>query len=871
MFSTFGVQAMHASATNADGSPDLLAGSHPFQMKTSFMFWPYHPGQEGPKSTGFPKSVDMRMPAGLTGDPSSVPQCPAHDLPAFEEQVFGLSQCPADSQVGILSLDIFEGTTFTFPLYNVTPEAGVPVELGVYALVMPVTFDARMTPEHGYALEINVEQMSQMLPIVGMSVTLWGVPADHAHDPYRGECLEVFEEESKGKCPSNAPQRPFLTLPTQCSTTPSFSAVASSWAQPDVSSSATASLQEGGSLEGCDGLDFSPALEVKSESHAADAPTGLEVGLEQPFLDAAGGRGEAVLEHATIDLPAGMSINVAAADGLQGCSAAQVALASTAAVSCPDSSKVGSAEIETPLLPAPLLGSLYLGQPPDPFQGRLTAYLIAQGDGVMVKLPMQIVADPSDGRLTVLVEGIPEIGFSKMKLTFRGGPRAPLANPAGCGSAPVVAQLGSYSQPLATLDRLQSISIDEDCGEGFSPSFVAGDTSATAGESSAFVMSVARADGEQPIESFSTQLPEGLLARLGSVQMCEGAAAEDGGCAAATQVGTITVGAGAGSHPFYLSGRLYLTGPYEGAPYGLSIVVPALAGPFDLGTVVVRARLLIDRHDAQLTLNSDRLPSILHGVPLRIRSLTVRVDRPGFIVNPTSCGSQQVLAQIVGARTTASVGAPFALSGCAHLSFAPRVSASATAKVSRARGVGVDLHIAQTGKQRANMQTLRLVFPSQLSARLGAVRRSCTQTVFVADPARCPSGSRIGYVRAETALLSAPFEGPVYLVSDGTRTRPRIDALLQAGSTALELSGFLKVVGGRLSLTMNGLPDASISSLEVTLPAGAESILGVNTLSGVHGSLCGQRLVFDTAVSGQNGSVVHSAPHVAVQGCRKGA
>lgn len=872
-FNTFGVVSFRASAVNADGSPDVEAGSHPFGVTASVaLAQTEFKGSVVP--AGAMKDMEVTFPVGLVGSAGAVPQCPLYLLPS--DVPLGASKCPPDTQVGLLLAELSSGEKLGLPLYNLVPPAGAPVELGVYAGFFPLTMTGVVRADRDYALSVDLENISQLFPLAGLSMTLWGVPADPTHDPYRGECVRLLGGESTGSCPAGAPLEPFLTLPTACEAPLAFTLGVDAWSQPGESLTAVAASEDGagGKLEvtGCDRLNFGPSIDVRPDTVAADSPAGVSIDLALPHTDNPRGLAEAALRDMRVTLPRGVSINVAAADGLSACTPAQVGLGTMEEPSCPNSSEIGSAAVDTPLLPVPLAGTIFLGPSGDPFDGEVTAYVVAEGDGVVVKLATHVVADPSTGQLMVTVSKMPQVALTDMRLSFRGGPRAPLATPEGCGTFATTAQLTPYSAPPVSEQPTltSSFTIGSNCGAGFAPSFVAGSTSTSAGESTGFALELSRADGEQEIRSMSATLPEGVLANLGSVTPCRATQAAAGDCGAASRVGAVTIAAGAGSHPFYLSGAAFLTGPYEGAPFGLSILVPAVAGPFDLGTVTIAARLSLDRHDAQLTIATDPLPTIIKGIPLRIRSIAMTVDRPGFISNPTNCASKQVVGEVVGAQTAARVSSPFALTGCSRLPFSPSVSASTPAGVSRARGAGFDLKIRESRGAHANIGSVAVVFPSQLSARLGAIQQACTRAIFDANPASCPTGSRIGSAEAQTSLLGSRLNGPAYLVSNGTATHPDMAMVLQGEGVTIELRGALRVSHGRaLAVTLKNVPDAPISSLEVSLPEGPESVLGANDLSRATGSLCGEKLVLHTSIAGQNGVRVKRSPRVSVSGCRR--
>jgi hypothetical protein len=529
-FSTFGIAGFSADIVGPEGEPDVEAGSHPYAVTTSVNIATYAHNEVA----GYLKGMKLRFPVGLSGEARSIPACPQRLLPPANDQFFGLSRCPADTQVGMLTLHIIgePEEEVTIPLYNLVPEAGVSVQFGVYAIIFPLVIDATVDPEHGYALSIDLPGVSDILPITRLVVTLWGVPADSGHDGERGACApNPFGGEMSGKsCLSGAPSRPLLTLPSVCQAPPRFALEVDSWAQPDVTVNATATANgaNGSHLSGCDTLDFTPTVEVAPEVSTAESPTGFDMRVALPHNDSPSGRAEAPMKQLRVQLPQDLSINVSGANGLGTCSAQQIGLGNSRQPSCPSSSEIAGVRVDTPMLSAPLVGSIYLGAPPDPFEGQLVGYLVAAAEGVVVKMPVHIDADPATGRLLVTVEELPQIPFATLSLDFRGGPRAPLATSRECGVQQVETQLTPYSTPDLAVIRHSEYTIDSNCAASLSPSFLAGSVSADAGEDSGLLLRLAREDDEQQLRSFSATLPKGVLARLGGVPLCSDEQAASG-------------------------------------------------------------------------------------------------------------------------------------------------------------------------------------------------------------------------------------------------------------------------------------------------------------------------------------------------------
>lgn len=856
----------------AVGPAEVRAGAHPYQVTIDFDLSRTTDVNGETVPTGSAKNLQIDLPPGLIGSLVEIPRCPPE---AFQAASLFNQTCPGASQVGTLSIDSHLIEVITLPVFNLEPPPGVAARLGVFAVVTPLTMGVSLRTGDDYGLAVTLRNMPQFLPVLSGSLKLWGVPADKRHDTLRGTCLGLAGE-SLGECPSAAPRKPFLTLPDSCGEPPRATLRVNSWEQPGVFAvqAEVPRDAEGNPLGllGCERLDFRPSMEIQSESRFADTPSGLAVSLRVPQSDNPDGLGPANARKAVVALPAGVSINPAAADGLGSCLADEIGIDDSAEPRCPDASRIGSVEIDSPLIAGPLEGAVYLAAPGQNELGSMLAvYVAAERDDVLIKLAGRIDADPGNGRLTVSLDELPQLPFSRLRLGFDGGPRAPLAMPAACGAFRATARLASHATG-APVTSSSDLVVDRGCGGGFSPSFVAGATGALAGRHTGLALQLRRADGEQTIRRFSATLPPGLLPLIGSIPPCGEAQAAAGSCDAASRIGSIAIAAGAGSHPFHFSGKAFLTGPYHGAPFGLSIVVPALAGPFDLGTIVVRARVSVDPGDARMAIATDALPTILQGIPLRIRSFDLTsVDRPGVFLAPTRCERQQVAATAIGGDGTGvSLSSPFFLSGCAGLRFSPRISASAGAAVSRARGAGLRLVVRNPHGAQANIRAISVRFPRLLSPRLSTIQAACARAAFAAAPASCPQTSVVGTARVRTPILDVPLSGPAYLVSRGLDALPRLVLVLEARGIVLRIAGSLRISdAGTTSAHFASLPDTRISSLALELPRGPHSALGANFLDTAKGSLCSREPAMPTKVVAQSGAQIERSIPVAVSGCRQ--
>jgi hypothetical protein len=762
------------------------------------------------------------------------------------------------------------------PVFNLEPPPHVAGQVGVFALVSWVVMNISVRTGDDYGLTVNLHHLPQVLPVFGGSLTLWGVPADALHDSLRGPCLEL-SGGSNGECPSGAPHQPFLTLPGSCGRPLEARIGANSWEDPGtvVNAGAIQEDSEGNpaDLNGCGKLDFSPSIEAQAESRTRDTPSALGVRVHVPQNKNPDGLGEADVRDAVVELPAGVSINPAAADGLAACDSGEILLDGPAPPTCPSSSRIGSVEIDSPLLAGALHGSIYLASSHDNVFGSMYAvYFVAERDGVVIKLAGRLEADPTTGQLTVALLDMPQLPFSSVDFSFDGGPRAPLAMPATCGTFTTSARLTSHAAAAtaAPVVSTSSFPVDRGCEETFSPSFVGGATSSLAGRHAGLVLRLSRADGEETIRRFSAELPAGLLPLLGSVSPCADSEAAAGTCPTASRIGEISIAAGAGSHPFDFVGGVFLTESYEGAPFGLSIVVPGVAGPLDLGTIVTRAKVFVDPLTARLTISTDDLPTIVEGIPLRIREISLVTDRPGLLLTPTNCEGRRVEATAVGTQgSSAALSSPFGLRGCPGLRFAPHVSASTTAHVKQGGGAPLDFVVRNPGGVRANLRAIATVFPRRLSPRLTAIQGACPQATFVADPSSCPSTSVVGRSAVHTPVLGSPLAGPAYLVSRGRADLPQLVLLLRSGGVALRIAGSLHIsAAGRATATFGAIPDARISSFELELSGGSAAVLGVSFPGSGGATLCDRRLTMPTTIVGQNGARVRRPVRVAIDGCR---
>jgi hypothetical protein len=887
--SSFGFSGWDGWFSGPDGVADTQAGSHPYEASFGFDLnaAAREPSNQGVvhNAGGNVRHVDVSLPPGLVGDPTAVPQCSRQLLNGSEPS------CPVSTMIGVASADIAGSVTETagellpislhLPVYNMVPPPGVPAEFGIDVLGIPVLLDAGVRSGSDYGITEHINNLPQDRPIMTGRVTLWGEPADSRHDFERYASPEGPESYCNGGCSISAARRPFLTLPTSCGAPLAYSITGGPW--KTLEESGAEFLEHDGThtpvgLTGCEHLSFNPTVSVAPETSAADTPTGLtvDVGVPQDGLVSPEGLASADLKDAKVVLPQGMVVNPGRANGLSACQMAESGLGTEGPASCPGSSRVGSVRITTPLLGERIEGGVYVLQsnPPD-----LKLLIAGSGDGVNVKVAANVHMDETTGQLTTTFTELPQVPVSDIKLSLDGGSRGALLTPRSCGTFTTTADFTPWSTP-ATPDALLSPGFAVDSGVGggacpggepFSPAMTAGSVNNQAGAFSAFSTTFSRQDNEQDLGAISVTTPPGLLAVLKSAERCPEPTASQGACGAGSLIGHTTVAVGAGPDPLWVQGgEVFLTGPYKGAPFGLSVVVHAIAGPFNLGNVVVRAAISVDPHTAQPTISSDPLPRVLDGVPVQIKTVNVTIDRPGFMFNPTSCDPLAVTGTLTSTQgATAGVSSRFQAADCASLGFHPSFTASTKAATSKKNGASLTVKVAYPAGSQANIRSTAVVLPKQLPARLTTIQQACPEATFAANPASCPAGSNIGTATASTPVLAGALSGPAYLVSHGGAAFPDVTLVLQGEGVTLVLVGSVDIKHGITSSTFASLPDAPISSFELNLPEGPHSGLTAVLPAKAKGSLCGTSLTMPTTITGQDGARITQNTSIAVTGCPK--
>ncbi len=835
-FATTGAQISSSAWANApvlafSMTPSTTqAGEHP-DIDTIFHLGSRYSEGAHPSDA---KNIEIHAPQGVIADPHAYPYC--------TQAEFGSDICPIDTQVGASE------TGFGFlpsPVYNLEPNPGQAGLLAFTAplLNFPIFLIVHPRTASDYGLDLTVLGLQHILPVEFLEFTLWGVPAESSHDaervgPAGCDISGTGSPECKASNPSNVPAAPFLDAPTTCSGALEASIDVSAY---DNGTSHGASTYPG--TTGCDQLSFNPSLSAQPTTEQADSASGLAVNLSVPQLESPTVPSPSEIRATTVTLPEGFSINPNAADGKTSCSDTEAQIGTENEAECPEFSKVGSLSLDSSALPGPLPGYIYIGAPLPGERYRLI--LTGDGFGIHVKLVGTVEPNPQTGQLVISFQNLPQTPFQDFNMHFFGSERGLLATPTRCGTFAVNSTFTPWDTSLPDQSSSQFFRIvsgpDGTACPGssrpFSPQFAASAVRNEAGGHAPFVLRLTRNDGDQNLASLSVTTPPGLLATLRGIPYCPDAALaaaaapsysglaeqQSPSCPAASQIGTVTVGAGAGTHPVYLPGKVYLAGSYKGAPLSLAVITPAVSGPYDLGNVVVRAALEVNPTTTQITAVSDPLPQILQGIPLRLRSILIDLNRQNFTLNPTNCAPLSVNAQVGGAEGgSASFSEHFQVANCATLPFAPKLALKLSGGVKRNTNPALQATLT-SNEGAANLATTSVALPHSLLIDNAHIKNPCTKPQFAAH--NCPPGSVLGFAKAETPLLEKPLEGPVYLATGYGHKLPDLVA---------ELNGQIHVVLDAridtdkqegLRTSFESIPDAPVSKFTLSLKGGKSGLL----------------------------------------------
>ncbi len=905
--SAFGLSNFKVAITNEDGTPAIQAGSHPFAVTTSFEIAFTGEGFSA-IAEGKIRDALFEQVAGLVGDATAIPRCSTADFLIDDS---GRPTCSIETVVGIQTASVNNPDAFKEPgpIFNLPPPPGAAVRLGWKVEGVPVVVDLGIRQSPPYNAIASTRNVNQTLAVFRSIVELWGVPADPANDVVRGwECRgnakadkvtadRIIRASGATGCPSNAPELPFLTLPRSCEGPAITRYEVRSWQEPERWATG---FHEGPAFAGCEKLGFSPDVSSQTTTDSAETGTGLDFSItfKDEGLKNPNGLAQSDMQKAIVTLPEGVTVNPSVGEGLGVCTPANLnneTLSSAPGTGCPNASKIGTVQVESPLVDEAIAGNVFLAQQDDPttttpgaenpFDSLIAFYIVLKNPqlGILVKQPAKVEPHPTTGQLVTTVEDIPQIPFSSFRFHFNEGQRAPLISPPTCGTHTTRAELTPRANPGQVRTVLSSFQITRGVNGGpcppggvppFNPGFQAGSLNNNAGSFSPFTMRLTRNDGEQNMTKFSSTLPPGVVGKLAGVGKCSNAQiaaakAKTGraeqaspSCPAGSRIGRTLAGAGVGSALTYVPGSLYLAGPYKGAPLSVVSITPALAGPFDAGTVVVRVALKLNQVTAQVEVDgsaSDPIPHILKGIPLKLRDLRVYTDRPNFTLNPTSCDPSQVKATLFGSfldlfspadDVAVKLATRYQAANCQTLGFKPRLRMKLRGGTKRGDHPALRAVLrARSGD--ANIGAATVTLPRSAFLEQAHIRTICTRVQYAAD--KCPPGAVYGWARAFTPLLDDPLEGPVYLRSSSNELPDLVVAL--KGIVEIDLSSRIDSKNGGIRNTFVSIPDAPVSKFVLSLQGGKKGLI-VNSRN-----LCaGKPSRVKARFVGQNGNLRNLRP-----------
>ena len=853
-------QASEAIDSFTTTTTTTAAGAHP-DFSTSFTL--HNPGD--PEAV---QNVIFNAPEGLFGNPYAITHCASSD--------FGLDQCPSNSQAGLITVYAASGLLGTAPIFDLEPQGD---QTALFAFVVPtlnipINIPVAVRTGTDYGLRFTVQDISQSTPLAGANLTFWGFPADSTHDAQRfpkgtpgspSNCPGVAGTGCLGHpVPASIPVHPLTDNPTTCAEPLTTTLTVQTYQDPGHPTTQQSSYP---ATTDCALEVFNPVLYASPTVSETDSPSGLnlELSAPQPLSRAAS---PSEIKSATVTLPPGFTINPDAADGQSACADAQAGFGSEGPANCPDNSKIGTFQIGTQALPAPLTGSVYIGEPKPGNQYRL--FLIADGFGIHAKFVGSALPDPRTGQLTIDFGNLPQAPFDDFQLHLFASDRGLMATPSQCTIYPVIAHFFPWNATLADQTSSQIFGLNTGpngtrCPGGtrpFNPRLVAGTSNPVAGSFSDFTLKLDRDDGDQFLGDLNFRMPPGFTGDLRGISYCPeaaiaAAAANQGraeqaapSCPPSSQVGTTNVAAGPGSHPFHAVGKMYLAGPFKGAPLSLVALTPALAGPYDYGVVVVRVALHIDPQTAQVSAVSDTVPSIIGGIPIRMRSIQVNIDKPNFTINPTNCSAFTVDSQGIGDQgTIADFSSYYNVVNCAALAFKPKMSITQLGgQNGTARGKDPSLRFDLTTRPGdANIQSLSVTLSSAFAIDQRHLGNICSEKELTEK--QCSGRTPIGRATTTTPLLDQPLSGPVFAVS-GSGGLPKLAFILNGQVNLVpraETKTITKGGAGQLQTTVPVVPDAPIGHFQLTVSGGKTGYL-VNTRS-----LCVHRIVTNIKYVAQNG------------------
>ena len=823
---------------NASGAPETRAGVHPDHLIQSFEVVDTGGARE------YLKELAIDLPTGMGGDPSAAPFCPQNSLSYFGQVIS--HECGAETQVGVLKTK--NGRTYR--LLNVKPGPNQVFALAIEGLYSAALFFGSLRSDD-LGLSLHLEETptnassSGSDPLAG-TIELWGVPADHQEG-------------------TTIPRRAFLTTPTACGPLSSSLVSMRTWERPDVWKRQRS--QVGEPTVDCASLAFAPRSDLSLNSPRADAPSGAEIALEVPQSPDPDGRATSLVKAVGVQLPEGMTLSPGGAAGLVACTDGQLAKGSSADAACPAASRVGTLELRTSALgEKPVAGAMYLAdeRPGDRFR----LFVVANAPGTQVKFVGSLRTDPRTGRLTAELSDLPQLPFDAMTLHFDGGPNALLATPLTCGPAKSQATFTPYSATAPVLSTA-TVAIAGPGGgacsgqPAFNPSFSGGATSGIAGRPTAFRSLLTRKDGEALPAKMAIDFPKGMSADVGAVAKCAEPAAATGSCPDSSQLGSALAELGPGPDPAQVKGKVFLTGPYRGQPYGLAMAFGGKVGPLDLGTLVVRGSMQVDSKTGQLSAVIDSLPRVFEGIAVRFQAISLQIDRPGFLANPTSCSPTTIASTTTStANQSSRAEVPFKVNGCVDLPFKPSfalaLKGSSQLKKNGKPALGVQVKLAKG----ANMRSADITMPKALRLDSSAPREICARRK--ATEGRCSVRSRVGTATATTPLLNTPLKGAVYVAQPKGGGQPDIWTHLQGEGLTLDMQSSAAAKDGSLHTRFSDLPDLPVANLTLAFDGGEHGLFTLKS------SLCrkgkSRKLGAEVKSEGHNGALVRTSIPVRARG-----
>jgi hypothetical protein len=811
---------------------------------------------------GFVQDIIVDTPEGLSVNPEALPQCTVEQL--------STNACPKAALVGTNYFTVAaQGppcepippgsclqARVAVPVYNLVPSQGVPSMVGFLTTSGVTLIVGSLDPEDQH-----------------VTFTISDIHAPPAGPPVVGSRLVFNGRAGNGT---------YLTMPSNCTGTGQTTTLnVDQHAAPGVFVEKAFTTAVG--AEECDKVPFNPTLAVDTQGGSVDSPEATTVNVGIPF-DANAPIANSYLQTAKVVLPEGMSINPSSANGLVACTNAQFAKGTDDPIACPAASKIGTVEVQTPSLPADsLTGTVYVGQPVKNGPGaassgeqfRIFIHAGSERYGVNVRLIGNVTPNLTTGQLTAVVPDNPQATFSSFKLRLNGGAKGTLTSPPLCTPSETKSQLTPWSgQANATPTSSFTLSSDPSGGtcpqtlgaRPFAPTYKVASDTPDAGAYSTLRVNIGRSDGQQELKVANVTLPKGLTGKLAGIPYCSEAAiaaaekasgtaeAASSSCPASSQLGTTTTAAGSGSGPLKIDGKAFLAGPYKGAPLSMVVITPAVAGPYDLGTVVVRAALNVNPSTAQVNAVSDPIPNVFGGIKLDIRSIDVNVDRSQFMINPTNCTSQSSSGVIngggsnpsnPGAFSSYAVSAPYQVSGCDNLGFKPKLFTRLSGPTKRAKNPKIRA-IVEARNGDANISRTALTLPHSLFLDQSHIKTVCTRPQLASHT--CPEAAVYGHAEAITPLLSDPLKGAVYLVSSNDKL-PNLVADLR-GQVDIQLRGVISSKNGGLKTVFPETPDVPVKKFILNMQGGKKSLLVNST------NTCKEKQTAILNIKGQNGKQV---------------